>query len=78
MTITALMFVRPFIQLSMNSSMCPITTGTQLSPEIFDPRKTDSKCLEANSEYFRFSTARDDKNDKNCQSYFLVFGQKSC
>ena len=35
---------------------------TQLSPEIFDPRKVDPKFLEANFEYFILSTARDDEN----------------
>ena len=51
---------------------------TQLSPETFDPRKMDANFLEANFEYFRLSTARDDKNNENCPSYFLVFGLKSC
>ena len=36
---------------------------TQLSPETFDPRKMDANFLEANFEYFRLSTARDDKNN---------------
>ena len=35
---------------------------SQLSPEIFDPRKVDPKFLEANFEYFILSTARDDEN----------------
>ena len=54
------------------------TIGAQLSPETFDPRKMDANFLEANFEYFRLSTARDDKNNENCPSYFLVFGLKSC
>ena len=36
---------------------------SQLSPETFDPRKVVANFLEANFEYFRLSTARDDKND---------------
>ena len=50
----------------------------QLSPETFDPRKMDANFLEANFEHFRLSTARNDKNIRNCPSYFLVFGLKSC
>ena len=53
-------------------------SNTQLSPETFDPRKMDANFLEANFEYFRLSTARDDKSNENCPSYFLVFGLKSC
>ena len=49
---------------------------TQLSPEIFDQRKMDTNCLEANFGYFRLSIARDDKNNENCPSSFLVYGQK--
>ena len=49
----------------------------QLSPEIFDPRKMDSNFSETNFGYFRLSTARDDKNDENCPSSFLVFVLKS-
>ena len=48
----------------------------QPSPETFDPRKLDTNFLEAYFEYFRFSTARDDKNDYNCPSYSLVFDPK--
>ena len=55
-----------------------LATYTQLSPEIFDPRKMDSNFLDANFRYFRLSTARDDENNENCPSYFLVFGLKSC
>ena len=51
---------------------------SQLSPEIFDPRKMDPNFLEANFEYFRLSTGRDDENQQNCPSYFSVFGLKSC
>ena len=49
---------------------------TQLSLEIFNPRKMDSNFLEANLGYFRLSTARDNKNDGNCPSSFLIFGLK--
>ena len=35
---------------------------SQLSPEIFDPRKLHPNFLEANFEYFILSTARDDEN----------------
>ena len=52
--------------------------NTQLSPEIFDPRKKYPRFLQAIFEYFRLPTARNDVNNKNCPSYFLVFGQKSC
>jgi len=38
----------------------------------------DANFLEANPEHFRPPTARNDKNDENCPSYFLVFGLKSC
>ena len=51
---------------------------SQLSPETFDPRKMDANYLEANFEYFRLSATRDDKDNENCFSYFLVFGLKSC
>ena len=54
------------------------TSQTQLSPDIFDPRKMDSNFLDANFGYFRLSIARDDENNENCPSYFLVFGLKSC
>ena len=37
--------------------------GAQLSPEIFDPRKMNPNFLEANFEYLRFSTDRDDENN---------------
>ena len=50
----------------------------QLSPEIFDPRKMDANFLEANFEYFRLSTASNEKDNENCPSYFLVFGLRSC
>ena len=36
---------------------------SQLSPETFDPRKMDANFLEANFEYFRLSTDRDDENN---------------
>ena len=52
--------------------------NTQLSPEIFDPRKMDSNFLDANFGYLRLSTARDDENNENCPSSFLFFGLKSC
>ena len=51
---------------------------TQLSPEIFDPRKMASNFFVANFGYLRLSTARDDENNENCPSYFLVFGLKTC
>ena len=54
------------------------THYSQLSPEIFDPRKMDSNFLDANFGYLTLSTARDDKNNENCPSSFLVFGLKSC
>ena len=34
--------------------------------------------LEANLQYFRLSTVRDDKNNKNCPSVFLNLGLKCC
>ena len=37
----------------------------------------DAKFLEANFEYFRLLIARDDKNNENCLSSFLVFGVKN-
>ena len=54
------------------------TKDAELSPEIFDPRKMDSDFFDANFGYFRLLTARDDETNKNCPSYFLVFGLKSC
>ena len=42
-------------------ALLSVTLLSQLSPELFDPRKVDPKFLEANSEYFILSTARDDK-----------------
>ena len=50
----------------------------QLSPEMFDPRKMNSNFLDANFGYLKLSTARVDRNNENCPSYFLVFGLKSC
>ena len=50
----------------------------QLSSEIFDPRKMDANILEANFEYSRLSTAKDDRNSKDCPSYFLGLGIKIC
>ena len=47
--------------------------GAQLSPEILDPRR-----IEANFEYFRLSTAKDDKNNEDSPSSFTDFGLKSC
>ena len=54
---------------SESSSVCQkkvesteVIHSSQLSPEIFDPRKVDPKFLEANFEYFILSTARDDEN----------------
>ena len=38
------------------------TVPSQLSPEIFDPRKVDPKFLEASFEYFILLSARDDEN----------------
>ena len=46
-----------------------MTNCTQLSPDIFDPRKMDSNFLKANFECFRLSTGRDDENEQNCPSY---------
>ena len=37
-----------------------------------------SNFLDDNFEYFRLSTARDDKNNQNCPSSFLNFGLKCC
>ena len=54
------------------------TVITQLSPEIFDPRKMDSNFLDDNFGYLILSTVRDGENNENCPSYFLVFGLKSC
>ena len=59
----------------MRKRLLPFDTAI---PEIFDPKKKDSNFLEANFRYFRLSTARDDKNNENCPSSFLVFGLKSC
>ena len=52
--------------------------GSKITPhtQTFDPRKMDGNFLEANVESFRLLTARDDKNNENCPSYFLVFGLK--
>ena len=51
---------------------------TQLSPDIFDPRKVDTNFLEANFEYFSLLTAMGDANNQNCPSSFLDFGLKGC
>ena len=50
---------------------------TQLSLEIFDPRKIDTIFLEAHFEYFRLSTASNDINGQTIQASFLVIGIKS-
>ena len=54
------------------------TALAQLSPYIFDQRKMDDNFLETNFEYFRLSTARDDRNNQNCPSSFFRIGLKCC
>ena len=49
---------------------------TQLSPEIFDPRKVDPKFLEATFEYFILLSARDDENRLNRPVYFNFWPTK--
>ena len=61
--IKPLPFARSMIVLVIITLICHKRVLAQLSPETFDPRKMDANFFEANFEYFRFSTARDDKND---------------
>ena len=44
---------------------------SQLSPEIFDPRKMDTNFFEANFEYFEIPTARNGEINKIVKTLFL-------
>ena len=68
----------PYLKVLVGGINASSSQWSQPSPDTFDPRKMVANFLEANFEYFRLSTARDDKNNENCPSYFLVFGLKSC
>ena len=74
------MDVKQAIQIPLHMELAVIVTvsklsWSQLSLEIFDPIKIDANVLEAHFEYFRLSTVRDDKQNKNC---LFSFDQKSC